>query len=276
MDDAFRSERPRRPTDWVVFVAFLTASLAPIGCRSYMGSTAASFLRRVREDPDPNARYVAYAKLADPGCYDTPAQKSEAVQTLVTKLKKGLEPVATRAVICHTLGELRDGEARAVIVKAVNDPDGVVRVEACRALGKVGLPEDATVLARVMTVDTLEDCRIAAVESLAELKANDPRITGMLLDGMSHDDPALRYASLNALRKLTGKDYGVDAALWVKNLTPGLPTEAVAAGGPAPGRKVGVPPRPLPPIVSAPPLDTQTKAAAYPPKPPPSNVVNDK
>ena len=47
------------------------------------------------------------------------------------------------------------------------DAEGVVRVQACLALGKVGLPEDATVLARVMTLDVLEDCRIAAIEGSA-------------------------------------------------------------------------------------------------------------
>ena len=52
----------------------------------------------------------------------------------------------------------------------------LVRAEACRALGKVGRPEDATILARVMTVDTLGDCRVAAIEGLGELKSHDQRI----------------------------------------------------------------------------------------------------
>ena len=34
----------------------------------------------------------------------------------------------------------------------------------------------------------------------------------MLVAGMEHDDPAIRLASLKALRKITGKDLGVDAA----------------------------------------------------------------
>ena len=96
-------------------------------------------------------------------------------------------------------------------------------MQACRALGKVGRPEDATVLARVMTVDTLEDCRIAAIEGLGELKANDPRIMQVLVAGMEHDDPAIRLASLKALRSITGMDRGVDPAAWRDALLPQAP-----------------------------------------------------
>ena len=71
--------------------------------------------------------------------------------------------MASRAVIVHTLGALGDRSAREAIVKAVSDPEGVIRGQACRALGKVGQPEDATILTRIMTVDTLEDCRIEAL-----------------------------------------------------------------------------------------------------------------
>ena len=40
------------------------------------------------------------------------------------------------------------------------------------------------------------------------LKANDPRIYQILLDGMDHDDPAIRLECLRSLRAITGKDLG--------------------------------------------------------------------
>ena len=104
-------------------------------------------------------------------------KKREAVNTLVAKFEEGREPVAVRAVIIRSLGNLRDRRARGVVLKAINDTENaVIRVEACRALGKVGLPEDATTLARVMAIDKLEDCRIAAIEGIGMLKSVDPRI----------------------------------------------------------------------------------------------------
>jgi hypothetical protein len=209
----------RRLARGVALVVGLT-SVFGAGCSPYIGTTAASFLRRVRNDPDPNVRYLAYAKLAQPDCYDTLAQRDEAVRTLIAKLDEGKEPVASRAVIVQTLGELGEAVARDVVLKATNDPEPVIRVQACRALGKVGRTEDATVLARIMTTDTLEDCRIAAIEALGVLKPKDPRMTQVLIAAMQHDDPATRFASLNALRRITGKDYGVEAVAWAKALTP--------------------------------------------------------
>jgi HEAT repeat protein len=227
---------PLGPPAWLALAAF--AALA--GCSTYIGTTSKSFLRHVRTDPDPNIRYIAYAKLGAPDLYDNPAEKSEVVETLIDKLQTGREPLAIRAVIIHSLGDLGDRRARAAVAKAVNDPEGVIRVEACRALGKLGRAEDATVLARIMTVDNLEDCRIAAIEGLGSLKVRDPRIDQILLEGMEHDDPAIRLACYRSLQAITGKDLGSDPAAWRRELK----TELEATGRPAapPAAAAGPPP----------------------------------
>jgi HEAT repeats len=197
---------------------------AQIGCGPYLGTTSQSFIRHARTNPDPNIRYIAYAKLGVPSLYDHPRDKAEAVDLLIDKFQEGKEPLGVRSVIIHSLGNLGDPRAHDVVVRAVNDPEPVIRVEGCRALGKVGRPQDATTLARIMTVDTLEDCRIAAIEGLGSLKAQDPRIFQILVDGMDHEDPAIRLECLNSLRKITGKDYGVDPVVWKKELAPILGT----------------------------------------------------
>ncbi|MFO0910278.1 MAG: HEAT repeat domain-containing protein [Isosphaeraceae bacterium] len=282
MDETFTTRSTRAGVVVRIVAALLAVGGLP-ACSNYIGTTAASFLRRVQEDPDPNVRYLAYSKLASPNCYDTPEQKAQAVQVLVAKLERGREPVATRAVICHTLGELRDPSSRDVILKMTSDPEPIVRVEACRALGKVGKPEDATVLTRVMTVDTLEDCRIAAIEALGELRAPDDRINRMLVVGLRSDDPAMRYASLNALRKITGTDAGVEPEGWEKLLEPQTSQTAIAGssadtargaaaaeaaiastGVPAQAQAV-YPPRPSP--IPLPPVDGSTRPVGYPPAP---------
>jgi HEAT repeat protein len=242
MDDASLSK-----TRWSRFFALAsTIALAiPAGCSTYIGTTSKSFLHEARENVDPNIRYVAYAKLGTPSVYENNAQKDEAVQLLVTKLREAREPVAVRAVIVRSLGNLGDHRARQEIIKAVNDVDNaVIRVEACRALGKVGQPEDATLLARIMTVDKLEDCRIAAIEGLGLLKAQDVRIYGILLDGMEHDDPAIRFECLRSLRSITGKDLGIDPAAWRRGLEPMLRDMAAATSAEAAAAvRVTAPPR---------------------------------
>jgi HEAT repeat protein len=220
MDDTVPTRR--------VFAALCLVVLAwlypgPTGCAPYIGTTARSFLLTIKGSPDPNIRYLAYSKLASPQCYDNADQKADAVRLLVERLGGSQEPTATRAAICRTLGVLGDPAAREAIIKAVNDPEGLVRVQACRALGQVGKPEDVTILARIMTVDTLEDCRIAAIAGLGELKSKDPRILQMLVAGMEHDDPAIRMESLKSLRKITGTDKGVDVAAWRDAVLPKPP-----------------------------------------------------
>ncbi len=220
MEDTFPTHRnhdancTRSRKRFVAAFLSLIAVTVSGGCTRYMGTTSASFLRKVREEEDPNIRFLAYTKLSNPNCYETPAQKAEAVKTLVATLQKRNEPVASRAVILQTLGALKDPAARDVVLKATGDPEPILRVQACLALGKVGKPEDATVLARVMATDTLEDCRIAAIDALGELRPNDARIHRVLVAGMQHDDPATRLAALTTLRKISGKDFGVDALAW--------------------------------------------------------------
>ncbi len=205
-------------TAWLTIAALAAA----VGCTSgpdgfkFRGTTAASFLRQIDSEKDPNVRYAAYDSLGSPRVYDDEAQKAKAAEVLVTKLQGRKEPTATRAVICRTLGNIRRPEAREAILAATNDEDALVRAEACRALGRVGRSEDATILARVMTIDVAGECRVAAIESLGELKSKDRRITEYLVTGMEHDDPAIRVASMNALRQITGKDLGVDALAWKK------------------------------------------------------------
>lgn len=196
-------------------LAGLTA-LAVAGCAGFIGTTSTSFLQQVQENSDPNVRYRAYANLGSPRGYDTDEQKLEAVRVMSAAAGGDKEPVATRAIICRSLGQLGRPEARPALLQAVDDPEPVVREEACRALGQVGRREDATVLARVMTADTCGDCRVAAIEGLATLKAPDPRIEALLVENMEHRDPGIRLASVEALKAITGQDLGVEAGPWRK------------------------------------------------------------
>ncbi len=216
---------------------------ACVGCSTYIGTTSKSFIHHVRSNPDPNIRYIAYAKLGNPDLYDDPHDKSEAVETLVAKLEEGREPVGIRTVIIRALGELGDRRARNAIARVANDPNSepMLKVEAYRALGKVGTPEDAAMLARVMNTAPLEDCRIAAIEGLGALKAKDPRILHVLIEGMEHEDPAIRLQSYRALKQITGKDLGSRPEPWRRELEPQLAkSEKPPAAGPSDAAKAAV------------------------------------
>jgi hypothetical protein len=188
------------------------------GCASVFGpTTAASFMRIVETDKDPNARYKAYQKLGQMKVYDDSGQKARAAQLLVSKLDPRREPLASRAVICRTLGELGDPVAREPMIRLCRDSDPLIRAEAYRALGKVGKPEDATVLMQAMALDIDESCKFAAIEALGLMKKVDPRTEAYLvraIDGNAVPDPRIRYAALQSLRKISGKDLGAKPEPW--------------------------------------------------------------
>lgn len=195
----------------LVCLVLLVSGCGGVG---FLGTTASSFLRHVQESDNPNVRYAAFTKLADPSCYSDESQKAEAVGVLVAALEGGEESVATQAAICRTLGALNRPEALTVLRKTALADDPIVRTEACRALGKIGTIEDATLLARVMTTDLSRDCRVAAIEGLGDLAPADPRIGLTLVEGMRNPDPAIRAASYQTLKRITGQDLGFEISQW--------------------------------------------------------------
>lgn len=212
----FMSERRQRFRRDARIVVVVTIGLMGGGCANtrQVGTTAQSFLNHARDSHDPNMRHLAYARLANPNCYDSERQRAEAATFLAGRLVDGKEPTVSRAVICRTLGELRLQEGREALRRACDDPEPVVRAAACRALGRLNIEEDASVLARIMTADLDPDCRIAAIEGLGSMRIYDPRVKIVLIDGMENSDPAIRLASYEALKRTTGEDLGPDPKSW--------------------------------------------------------------
>ncbi len=209
------------------------AILAVTGCANSIGTTATSFMNRVRDSPDPNIRHLAYSKLANEHCFDDDQQKAEAAKLLALKLDEKAEPTITRAVICRTLGEMGRPEARDSLLRATLDPEPLIRAAACRALGKIGTAEDGVKLAHTMMVDNDPDVQIAAIEGIKELKSPDPRVITVLVDNMESPDPAMRLASYEALQRATGKDLGPEPEPWKKMVKEQV-EQAANAEAPAP------------------------------------------
>ncbi len=231
------------------------------GCGvGFIGTTASSFLHRIRDSDDPNVRYLAYTKLADPNCYSNESEKDEAAGVLIEALNGKEQSLALRAAACRTLGELGRPAARVALIKASRDPEPLLRAEACRALGKVGTTEDATVLALMMTTDLSRDCRVAAIEALGELKPVDARIDLKLVEGMQSPDPAIRTASYGALRSITDEDLGIDFRPWQELAQGRMVAQARAASG------TGIPlPADSPPNLDAQVLTTGAPRTDVPP-----------
>jgi hypothetical protein len=202
-------------------VANVARLLAPMlvlatvaGC-AFMGpTTATGFLKQVEHDPDPNVRFKAYRALGTDRVYDEPTQKREAAVVILRRLDPQKEPMASRAMICRTLGLIGDPIAREAMIRQLRDPDVMIRAEAIRALGKVGRSEDATVLMQAMKLDADPDCKVAAIDALGLLKSADPRTETYLVEAMEDDDPAIRLAAYGSIKRLTNKDLGAKPGPW--------------------------------------------------------------
>ena len=128
----------------------------------------------VRNDPDPNVRYLAYSKLGSTDAYDTEEQKSGGGRHPHREVRAGQRAGGQPGDDLPDAGRAPRPQGARPARQGGEQSEAVIKIEACRALGKVGRPEDATVLAQMMTLDNLEDARIAAIEGLAELKTQGP------------------------------------------------------------------------------------------------------
>ena len=58
----------RRVFGWLSMTVLALFLAGQAGCSQFIGTTAQSYLMKIRDSPDPNIRYLAYAKLASPAC----------------------------------------------------------------------------------------------------------------------------------------------------------------------------------------------------------------
>jgi len=94
----------------------------------------------------------------------------------------------------------------------LSDPDAEVREAACEAWGKQPGAETVAVLGGVLTGDIDLDVRLAAARALGRSK--DPAAVTVLGEALEDRDPAMQYRAMLSLRKVTGKDFGVDVNRW--------------------------------------------------------------
>ena len=147
-------------------------------------------------------------------------------------------------------------------------------------MGKVGKPEDATILARVMTVDTLEDCRIAAIDALGRPEGERPEDRRHARRRDAERRPGDPPGVVARLRKITGKDYGLDALAWQKALADGGESKSALASASTTVPKAATPsypPKPVaPPVIVAADADPEARPARrYGPGPAPKHVPPD-
>jgi HEAT repeat protein len=109
------------------------------------------------------------------------------------------------------------------LTAALADPEIDVREAACDAWAKHGGPQAIPKLADTMKHDSDLNVRLAAVRALAKIGGSDA-ITAVA-PALEDEKPAMQYRAVQALREMTGKDFGDNAVAWREYIRGGSPQE---------------------------------------------------
>ena len=130
---------------------------------------------------------------------------------LAARLREEKAPVL-RTEFVRTLGEFQTPAARAAVSTALADEAAIVRIAACKALGKHPAAEAVEPLAQAVAGDNDLDVRIAAASALGKYTTPDlpaaerKRLAQSLRPALDDRDPALQTAAMQSLETITGRD----------------------------------------------------------------------
>ncbi|HEY5313276.1 MAG TPA: HEAT repeat domain-containing protein [Pirellulales bacterium] len=151
-----------------------------------------------------------------------PAQLEGESQDLVQVLRKEEDPLM-RAEILRTLAVYPTEAATKMLTAGLKDTDSDVRIACCEAWSKRKGHDATRLLSEMLTSDTNIDVRMAAARALGE--TGDPTATAALAQALEDHDPAMQYRAVQSLRKLTGKHYGDNVAVWREYVKGNSPPE---------------------------------------------------
>ena len=183
------------------------------------------------------------------GAAASDAEREILAAQLMYEYKTSPDPNMRREAV-DALAKIPHPDRDTFLEEILNDDNPFVRMPALEALGKtyVGSKSDLTALlvARAKT-DTDRDVRITAVRILGDVtpkmqrgnnstgSTDEERLRELVVlelgEFLNDRVPAVRYESMQSLRKITGLDYGNDINRWlqyiryVKGEIPNIPAE---------------------------------------------------
>ena len=123
------------------------------------------------------------------------------------------EPVRTRAIFA--LGEFKDEVALDGLHELVADLNGVIRLYAMDALGKIAAERSIAAIGDRVADDSDDQVRVSGARALATIGAKSATakrsVVKYLVRALDTENPDLQSAAVSALRDLTGEAFGYDA-----------------------------------------------------------------
>lgn len=191
---------------------FMWAAVAGIACLASGGCSLWPFGTKERTSIiTPAMRAASIREIGPRGEDASPAERQQMCQDLAGQIRTEPDPIVRRA-IQETIAEFETPLAQAVLVAGLNDDNQDVRITCCRLLGKRNAIDAVEKLNSIAAADADFDVRIAAVDALGQIKS--PQAMRGLAAGLKDRDPAMQFASVEAMKTSTGEDLGSDVAVW--------------------------------------------------------------
>ena len=127
-------------------------------------------------------------------------------------------------------GNLTSTDAISLVEKGLDDDSVKVRMEACRALGKIDSTDSSRLLASMVGKESNQDVRHSAISALA--KHNSQVSIDSLKLALADRNPATRDLTVKALRGVTGKEIGNDPEAWIAALEKSTSESSTNAASP--------------------------------------------
>ena len=146
-------------------------------------------------------------------------QQQRITDQLAQQIRTEPDPLV-RLAIQETVAQFDTALAQMILLAGLNDTDRNVRIVCCRKLGqraaKTGNDADrqkvVAQLQRVLEKDQDTDVRFAAVDALGQIQTIDS--VRALARALHDHDPAMQYAGVEALKRVSGQDLGNDVKAW--------------------------------------------------------------
>jgi HEAT repeat protein len=151
-----------------------------------------------------------------------PEEQNALAQQMNEAFKNESDPLLRREYVrvCAGCASPAAGET---LTLALADSEPDIREIACDAWAKHGGPQAIPKLSDTMKHDADLNVRLASVRALAKIGGSDA--ISAVAPALEDESPAMQYRAVQALREMTGKDFGDNANAWREYLRGGSPPE---------------------------------------------------
>jgi hypothetical protein len=190
----------------------LKLALIPLVACITAGCTSLPFQEKERTSIITPAMRISTIREAAARAKDADsAEQGRSIEELIAHIRTERDPLVRKA-IQESVAEFQTPLAREVLIAGLKDDDMEVRITCCHKLGSRAEPEAVAALKQVLEGEDKLDVKLAATDALGQI--NTPESFDALSIAVKHRDPALQYAGVEALKALSGQDFGNDVKAW--------------------------------------------------------------